>query len=58
MKARFEIARNLFKKAGIKRRGNATTARDVGRPNAESSPTSVVLYTLKKAWYNLQRQQY
>lgn len=28
--------------AGIKRRGNATTARDVGRPNAESSLTSVL----------------
>lgn len=41
MKARFEIARDLFEEAGIKRRDNATTARDVGRPNAESSPTSV-----------------
>lgn len=32
------------RKAGIKHRDNATTARDVGCPNAESSPTSV-LYT-------------
>lgn len=35
MKARFEIARDLFEGAGIKRRDNATAARDVGRPNAE-----------------------
>lgn len=31
----FEIARDLFKEAGIKRRHNGTRTRDVGRPNAE-----------------------
>jgi hypothetical protein len=33
---------DLFKEAGIKRRHNTTRARDVGRPNAEESPTSVL----------------
>lgn len=46
MRARFEIAHDLFKGPGIKRRDHARTARDVGRPNGESSPTSV--------WYALE----
>lgn len=47
MKARFEIVRDLFKDAGIKRRDNGTAARDVGRPNAAPNPTSAPDVTLE-----------